>query len=76
MKKDTHPTYYSNAQAKCACGKSFDIGSTTEKIQTEICAFCHPFYTGEQKFIDVQGQVQKFQARLAKKGKETKGKKK
>ncbi len=68
MKKDIHPQYTSEAQVTCACGKRFSIGSTAKNIETEICGFCHPFYTGEQKFIDVQGQVQKFQARLAKKG--------
>jgi len=76
MKKDIHPKYYPNAKISCACGKVFSIGSTSENMQTEICAFCHPFYTGEQKFIDVQGQVQKFQARLAKKGKKSGQKKK
>lgn len=66
MKKDIHPQYYPEAEVSCACGKKFTIGSTSPKIQTEVCAFCHPFYTGEQKLIDAQGQVQKFQSRMAK----------
>lgn len=75
MKKDIHPKYYSEAEVNCACGKKFTVGSTSEKIRTEVCGFCHPFYTGEQKLIDAQGQVQKFQSRAAK-AQKTKGKKK
>ena len=76
MKKDIHPKYQPEAQAACACGQKFTVGSTADSIRTEVCGFCHPFYTGEQKFIDVQGQVQKFQDRLAKKQKGSKGKNK
>ncbi|HQO27710.1 MAG TPA: 50S ribosomal protein L31 [Candidatus Pacearchaeota archaeon] len=66
MKKEIHPKYYPEARVTCACGKKFTVGSTSESIRTEVCGFCHPFYTGEQKFIDAQGQVQKFQSRVAK----------
>jgi len=66
MKKEIHPKYYPEARVTCACGKKFTVGSTSESIKTEVCGFCHPFYTGEQKFIDTQGQVQKFQSRVAK----------
>jgi len=76
MKKDLHPKYTPEAKVICACGKRFSVGSTISEIKTEICGFCHPFYTGEQKIIDVQGQVQKFQERLAKKEKKTKAKNK
>lgn len=74
MKKDIHPKYYPKAKATCACGNSFNIGSTKEFIETEICAKCHPFYTGKEKVIDTLGQVQKFKDRMAKKS--TKSKKK
>lgn len=66
MKKDTHPTYYSDAKVKCACGASFEIGSTKQNIEVEICSECHPFYTGKEKIIET-GQVEKFRQRLAKK---------
>jgi len=66
MKKDTHPTYYSDAKVKCACGASFEIGSTKQNIEVEICSQCHPFYTGKEKIIET-GQVEKFRQRLAKK---------
>lgn len=67
MKKDIHPKYYPSAKAHCACGNSFEVGSTQEMIETEICYKCHPFYTGEEKIIDAAGQVEKFRKRLAKK---------
>lgn len=69
MKKDTHPKYYPHAQVKCACGNTFNVGSTKEFIETEICSKCHPFYTGKEKLLDTMGQVQKFKEKLAKKEK-------
>lgn len=68
MKKDIHPKYYSTL-AKCACGNSFQVGSTKEKIEVEICSKCHPFYTGESKLVDTAGRVEKYRQRLAKKRK-------
>ncbi len=52
MKKNIHPTYYSDAKIICACGKTFVIGSTMKEIHVEICSNCHPFYTGKKKLID------------------------
>jgi len=70
MKKDIHPTYHSKAEAQCACGNKFSVGSTMEKIQVEICSACHPFFTGEEKIIDTGGRVERFKKRAAaKKGK-------
>ena len=66
MKTDLHPTYYSKAGVKCACGNSFTVGSTKEFIETEICANCHPFYTKKEKVLDTLGRVQKFKDKLAK----------
>ncbi|MEK7599047.1 MAG: 50S ribosomal protein L31 [Patescibacteria group bacterium] len=63
MKKDTHPKYYDNAVIKCACGKTYTVGSTKEKIDIEVCAACHPFYTGHEKLLDIAGRVEKFKAR-------------
>ena len=67
MKKDTHPEYFEKAKISCACGATLDVGSTQPEIQVEICAKCHPFYTGEQKIMDTARRVEKFQARTAKK---------
>jgi len=64
MKKDIHPEYNLNAKATCACGASFEVGSTQEKIEVEICSACHPFYTGQEKIIDTAGRVDKFKKRM------------
>jgi large subunit ribosomal protein L31 len=66
MKKDIHPLYFPNATATCACGHTFTIGSTKEKIEVEICSNCHPFYTGMDKVIDAAGRVEKFKSKRAK----------
>ncbi|MBI5816808.1 MAG: 50S ribosomal protein L31 [Candidatus Yonathbacteria bacterium] len=65
MKTDTHPTYYPEAKATCACGKKFTVGSTMEKLEVEICSACHPFFTGEEKILDTGGRVEKFKKRQA-----------
>ena len=75
MKQETHPTYYPQAKVKCACGNTFAIGSTQEKIETEICSQCHPFYTGKDNLVDTTGRIEKFRARLEKKEKLAKTKK-
>jgi len=68
MKKDIHPQYFPNTKVNCTCGESFEIGSTKEVIDTEVCFKCHPFYTGKEKIIDTAGRVEKFRKRMAKKG--------
>ncbi len=67
MKKDIHPKYYPNAKVRCACGNTFEVGSTKEFIEVEICSKCHPFYTRKKKVVDVMGRVEKFRKKLAKK---------
>lgn len=66
MKSDIHPKYQ-EITATCACGASFEVGSTKDKIEVEICSKCHPFYTGADKIIDTAGRVERFKARAAKK---------
>ena len=65
MKADIHPTYYDKAQATCACGATYTVGSTVEKFDVEICQSCHPFYTGLEKVLDTTGRVDKFKKRMA-----------
>ena len=60
MKTGIHPTWYPDAKVSCVCGNTFTTGSTQANIRVEICAVCHPFYTGQQRFVDTQGQVEKF----------------
>lgn len=60
MKKDLHPNYNKKITITCACGNSFVAGSTVSDINVDICSKCHPFYTGEEKFVDTEGRVDKF----------------
>jgi len=60
MKKKIHPKYYNEAMIICACGNSFTTGSTQPELHIEICAKCHPFFTGKQKFVDTVGRIDKF----------------
>lgn len=60
--KKIHPKYYNNSQVHCkGCGQTFTTGSTKEYIEVEVCSNCHPFYTGEQRYIDTKGLVEKFE---------------
>lgn len=63
MKAKIHPKYHSKANVKCNCGETFEVGSTLEEIKVEVCAACHPFYTGKTNLIDSAGRVDKFEAR-------------
>lgn len=65
MKKDIHPKYTNKAEVTCACGSSFSVGSTMEKINVEICSQCHPYYTGNEKVLDTAGRVDRFKKRAA-----------
>ncbi|MBI2889072.1 MAG: 50S ribosomal protein L31 [Candidatus Liptonbacteria bacterium] len=66
MKNDIHPAYHKEAKARCACGATFVFGSTKPEIQVEVCAKCHPFFTGEEKLLDTAGRVEKFKTRRSK----------
>ncbi len=63
MKQGIHPDY--NAiKVTCSCGSTFETRSTTGKdLSVEVCASCHPFFTGQQKIVDTAGQVDKFRRR-------------
>ena len=63
MKQGIHPQYFENAQVICVCGHKFTTGSTKELIHVELCSNCHPFYTGEQRFVDSASRIQKFTTR-------------
>ncbi|QQE78809.1 50S ribosomal protein L31 [Alicyclobacillus sp. SO9] len=59
MKTAIHPDYHITT-VTCACGETFETGSTKENLRVEICSKCHPFFTGKQKFIDAGGRVERF----------------
>lgn len=63
MKNDVHPTWYPEAKVTCTCGASFVTGSVKPEIKVEICSNCHPFFTGEMRFVDTQGRIEKFKAK-------------
>lgn len=59
MKDGIHPKY-NEVTVSCSCGNSFATRSTAKEIKTEICAECHPFYTGKEKMLDTEGRVDRF----------------
>lgn len=60
MKNGIHPEY-NEIKVTCSCGHSFDTRSTLGKeLHVDVCAECHPFYTGQQKIVDTAGRVDKF----------------
>ncbi len=65
MKNDIHPEYFL-IKASCACGNEVELGSTQPEMKVEICAACHPFFTGKQKVLDTAGRIDKFNKRYAK----------
>ena len=64
MKNEIHPKYYVDAQVICACGNTWKTGSTSKMIRTDVCSKCHPFFTGEQRIVDTEGQVDRFYKKL------------
>ncbi len=64
MKKGIHPEYYWDAQVICACGNTWTTGATVKVIRVEVCSQCHPFFTGTQRIVDTEGQVDRFMKRL------------
>jgi large subunit ribosomal protein L31 len=64
MKAQIHPQYFADAQVICVCGNVFTTGATQPKIQVELCYNCHPFYTGQMKYVDTAGRVDAFNTRM------------
>ncbi len=63
MKEGIHPKYQ-RTTVTCACGNTFETGSTKKNIRVEICSNCHPFFTGKQKLVDTGGRVERFKKRF------------
>jgi large subunit ribosomal protein L31 len=66
MKAKIHPKWYPDAKTTCACGNNFTLGSTLPEIQVEVCSACHPFYTGQMKYVDTAGRVDAFKEKQKK----------
>lgn len=65
MKASIHPVWYEDAKVSCACGNTFTVGAAKPEIKIDICSKCHPFFTGEMKFVDTMGRVERFQKKQA-----------
>ena len=61
MKQGIHPQYFDDCKVTCACGNTFVTGATVPEIRVDVCQKCHPFFTGEMKFVDTLGKVEKFE---------------
>jgi large subunit ribosomal protein L31 len=62
MKPDIHPQYY-DTTITCACGAVYQTRSTMENIRVEICSACHPLFTGEKRYVDTSGRIERFEKR-------------
>ncbi|MCR5149811.1 MAG: 50S ribosomal protein L31 [Clostridiales bacterium] len=63
MKEGIHPAYQT-VTVRCACGETFETGSTKGSLRVDICSKCHPFYTGRQKQVETGGRVDRFNKRF------------
>ena len=59
MQKEIHPKVYL-VKVQCTCGNSFETKSTEQELHATLCSACHPFFTGQQKFVDTAGRIDKF----------------
>lgn len=66
MKAQIQPKYFEEATVSCACGNKFTVGMTIPSFQADICSNCHPFYTGQMRYVDTKGRVDSFIAKQAK----------
>lgn len=66
MKTKIHPKWYPEAKVKCACGNTFSVGATMPELEIEVCSACHPFYTGQMKYVDTAGRVDAFKEKQKK----------
>lgn len=66
MKANIHPKWYPQAAVTCDCGHTFRVGATKPTLEVEVCSSCHPFFTGEMKYVDTAGRVDKFEEKRKK----------
>lgn len=65
MKAAIHPKWFTEAKVVCACGNEFTTGAAVPELHVDVCYACHPFYTGQMKFVDTAGRVDAFKAKMA-----------
>ena len=61
MKAQIHPQYFPEARIVCACGTVYTMGATRKELHVQLCSNCHPFYTGQQRFVDTASLIDKFE---------------
>ena len=66
MKEGIHPKY-GKAVVTCACGNTFETGSTKSELRVDVCSKCHPFFTGQQRAAQARGRIEQFNRRYGKK---------
>ena len=66
MKEGIHPEYFEEAKIKCVCGNTIETRASKADMSVEICSSCHPFYTGQQKIVDTEGRVERFNRKYGK----------
>ncbi len=64
MKAQVHPKWYEEAVVTCACGNKFTVGATVPEVRVDVCSNCHPYFTGQMKYIDTAGRVDAFRAKM------------
>jgi len=64
MKKEIHPKLNTECVVTCACGNTFKTMSTLPSISVEICSECHPYYTGQRRFVDTEKRIDKFNRKM------------
>jgi len=64
MKANLHPQNY-EATVSCSCGNQFTVTSTKKSMYVDLCYNCHPFYTGQQRFVDSASRIDKFKQKMA-----------
>ena len=58
--KVQEPLTYKSLIVSCACGAEYEAGSTLDVVRVDICANCHPFFTGDNRVLDTEGRIEKF----------------
>jgi large subunit ribosomal protein L31 len=66
VKEKIHPKY-GKAVVTCACGNTFETGSTKSELRVDVCSKCHPFFTGQQRAAQARGRIEQFNKRYGKK---------
>lgn len=72
MREGIHPKYQKVTVTCVSCGNTFETGSIKKEIRVDTCSKCHPFYTGEQKFVQAAGRIDRFNKRAAQAKNQTK----